>query len=143
MDEDGYIYIAGREKHMIKRGGENVFPDEVEAVIIRHGQVKEVAVLAVPDEVMGERVAAILAPAAGVAEIDLESVISQCREELADFKVPELVTVVEPELPKNNVGKMDVRGMRDGAAAGEYSFVNFRRGRIHREPGGENAVAST
>jgi acyl-CoA synthetase (AMP-forming)/AMP-acid ligase II len=128
LDEDGFLYISGRRKHMLKRGGENVFPNEVEAAIIRHPAVKEVIVVGVPDEVMGERVAALLAPQPGV-DLDAEDVVAYAAQRLADFKVPELVAVLAPELPKNSVGKVDLRGLQARARTDGFEFLEFRRGR--------------
>jgi len=128
LDEDGFLSISGRQKHMLKRGGENVFPNEVEAVIIRHPAVKEVIVVGVPDEVMGERVAALLSPQPG-ARLEPEEVVAICAEQLAEFKVPELVAVLEPELPKNSVGKVDLRGLHAKARDAGFEFLEFRRGR--------------
>jgi acyl-CoA synthetase (AMP-forming)/AMP-acid ligase II len=129
LDADGFLFISGRQKHMLKRGGENVFPNEVEAVIIRHPAVKEVIVIGVPDEVMGERVAAVLAPQPG-GELDAADVIAYCAQRLADFKVPELVAVLAPELPKNSVGKVDLRGLQARVRGEGFDFVEFRRGRL-------------
>src|SRR6202012_2233337 len=105
---EGYMWIVGRKKHMLKRGGENVFPDEVEAALIKHAAVREAIVVGVPDEVMGERVGAIVAAQPGT-DPDPAEVVASCRELLADFKPPEFVEIRAGELPKNSVGKVDAR----------------------------------
>ncbi|HVW46340.1 MAG TPA: AMP-binding protein [Solirubrobacterales bacterium] len=133
QDEDGYLWIVGREKQMIKRGGENVFPNEVEDVLSRHPQVAEAQVVGVPDEVMGERVCAIVSAPAGV-EVDDEGVIAYCREQMSDLKVPEYLVVLPGELPKNGIGKVDVRLLAERARGGALPLRDFRRGRARQRP---------
>ena len=97
MDEDGYVKITGRVKDMIIRGGENVYPREIEEFLYTHPEVSDVQVYGVPDEKYGEQVAAAVqlrrAPA-----LTAEEVRDYCRENIARFKVPEYVDFVE-ELP--------------------------------------------
>lgn len=117
MDEDGYVYLAGRKSDMIIRGGENIAPDEVEAVLYLHPAVEEAAVVGVPDEEWGERVAAVVVPKPG-AQVTTEELIAFCRQRLASFKKPEIVQFVS-ELPRNPMGKVlrrDLRVMLSGAA---------------------------
>lgn len=104
IDEDGYLFLAGRKDDMIIRGGENIAPAEVEAVLGAHPAVDEVAVIGVPDEEWGQRVGAcvVLRPGAGVTEADL---VEWCRERLASFKKPEVIRFFD-ELPKNPMGKI-------------------------------------
>lgn len=104
QDEDGYVYLAGRSTEMIIRGGENIYPLEVETVLVQHPAVREAAVLGVPDDRWGEVVAAFVTTYPGTT-VDLASVIEHCRENLAKYKVPALVRVVE-ELPRNAGGKV-------------------------------------
>jgi acyl-CoA synthetase (AMP-forming)/AMP-acid ligase II len=117
MDEDGYVYLEGRAKDFIKRGGEMVAPEEVENVIHAHAGVAECAVIGLPDEEWGERVVAIVVaePSATVTE---ESVKAECQEHLARFKRPEQVIVVDM-LPRNALGKVLKRELREryGAAS--------------------------
>ncbi|HVW46649.1 MAG TPA: AMP-binding protein [Solirubrobacterales bacterium] len=127
-DADGFLAIVGRKKHMLKRGGENVFPDEVEAALIRHPSVREAIVVGVPDEVMGERVGAIVASQAE-AVVEPGELVSACAGLLADFKVPEYVSVVDGELPKNAVGKVDARRLHEAAREGTIDWIDLRRGR--------------
>jgi acyl-CoA synthetase (AMP-forming)/AMP-acid ligase II len=105
IDEDGLLYIVDRKKDMINRGGENVYSIEVENVLSAAPGVGEAAVVAVPDEMMGEKVGAIIVPAAGRA-IDIGSVIGHCRRHLADFKVPQYVAIRDDPLPRNPGGKL-------------------------------------
>ena len=105
IDDDGLLYIVDRKKDMINRGGENVYSIEVENALAGAPGVGEAAVVAVPDEMMGEKVGAVIVPAAG-AELDVAAVIEHCRAELADFKVPQYVAVREDALPRNPGGKL-------------------------------------
>ena len=111
VDEDGYIYLEGRAKDFIKRGGEMVAPEEVENVIHAQDGVAECAVIGLPDETWGERVVAVvvLEPGADVTEA---SVMAVCRERLARFKRPEQVVVVDA-LPRNALGKVLKRELRE------------------------------
>ncbi len=103
-DEDGFVYIVGRKKEMIIRGGQNIYPREIEEVISRMKCVAEVAVIGVPDRLMGERVKAVVVarPGAAVSEDDVKR---HCAEHLAEYKVPRLVEFV-PVLPRNSTGKV-------------------------------------
>src|SRR5262245_33035701 len=110
IDEDGYVYVAGRKDDMIIRGGENIAPAEVETVLMSHPAVDEAAVLGAPDVEWGQRVAAfvVLRPGTSASDDDL---VSFCRERLASFKKPEIVRFVR-ELPKNQMGKVLRRDLR-------------------------------
>ena len=110
VDEEGYLYIAGRKDDMIIRGGENIAPAEVEAVLQSHPAVEEAAVIGVPDLEWGQRVAAFVVVRPGGA-VDGESLGTFCRDRLASFKKPELIQFVA-ELPKNPMGKILRRELR-------------------------------
>ncbi|MBD0323869.1 MAG: AMP-binding protein [Aldersonia sp.] len=104
VDEAGRVHIIDRIKDIINRGGENVSSVEVEAVLVTAPGVADAAVLAVPDEVMGEKVGAVLF---GDQEpIDVQAVLAHCRERLADFKIPQYAVVVDEALPRNPGGKL-------------------------------------
>ena len=105
VDEDGLVYIVDRLKDMINRGGENVYSLEVENVLAAAPGVFEVAVIGVPDEMMGEKVGAVLVPTPG-RELDTEAVLAFARDRLADFKVPQYVCVRADPLPRNPGGKV-------------------------------------
>jgi acyl-CoA synthetase (AMP-forming)/AMP-acid ligase II len=110
IDEDGYLYVAGRKDDMIIRGGENVAPAEVEAVLVSHPAVEEAAVVGVPDDEWGQRVTAFVALRPG-ATATAEDLGEFCRQRLASFKKPETFRFL-PELPKNPMGKILRRELR-------------------------------
>jgi acyl-CoA synthetase (AMP-forming)/AMP-acid ligase II len=104
LDEDGYLYIAGRKKEMIVRGGMNIYADDVEAVLQAHPAVVEAAVIGVPHEVLGEDIAAfvVLRPDEAVSAEEVRHFAAQ---QLADYKVPRQITFLA-ELPRNAGGKV-------------------------------------
>jgi acyl-CoA synthetase (AMP-forming)/AMP-acid ligase II len=104
VDEDGYIYLAGRKDDMIIRGGENIAPAEIEAVLQSHPEVEEVAVFGVPSEEWGQIVAAAVVPKQAGA-LSAEDLVTFCKERLASFKKPEKIVFL-PELPRNPLGKV-------------------------------------
>lgn len=104
-DDDGFLYMTGRYKEMYKSGGENVFMAEVEAVLIEHPAVTEVAIIGVRDARWGEVGRAVVVPAAG-SEVDLESIRQFCAPRLAKFKIPASVVVLDEPLPRNVTGKV-------------------------------------
>jgi long-chain acyl-CoA synthetase len=118
VDEDGLIYIADRAKDMINRGGENVYSIEVENALAGAPGVGECAVVGVPDEMMGEKVGAVVVPAPG-ADVDVSAVIAHVAEEIADFKVPQYMAVRGEPLPRNPGGKVLKAQLRDETDWGE------------------------
>ena len=112
IDADGLVYIVDRVKDMINRGGENVYCVEVENTLAGAPGVFEAAVVGVPDEVMGEKVGAVLVPAPG-SSIDVQAVQDYLRERIADFKVPQYIVVRSDPLPRNPGGKLLKRRVRD------------------------------
>ncbi len=111
MDEDGYIFLAGRARDFIKRGGEMISPEEVEQVLHSHPDIDEAAIIGVPDLDWGERVRALVVARPG-REVDESDVIEFCRQRMASFKKPESVVVLS-ELPRNPLGKVLKRVLRD------------------------------
>jgi acyl-CoA synthetase (AMP-forming)/AMP-acid ligase II len=105
IDDEGLVYIVDRRKDMINRGGENVYCVEVENALNLYAAVGEVAVLGVPDPMMGEKVGAVVVPMPG-EKMDVEELISFAREHLADFKVPQFVAIRDDPLPRNAGGKV-------------------------------------
>jgi long-chain acyl-CoA synthetase len=105
VDADGLLYVVDRIKDMINRGGENVYSIEVENVLAGAPGVGEAAVVAVPDEMMGEKVGAVIVPASAGA-LDVAAVLAHCRAHLADFKVPQYISAREDPLPRNPGGKL-------------------------------------
>jgi len=116
VDGAGRIHIVDRTKDIIIRGGENVSSLEVEGVLAAAPTVLEAAVIAVPDDVMGEKVGAVIF--GGGEEVDVDAVIAHCRANLADFKVPQYVTVVDEPLPRNAGGKLLKARLRETARWG-------------------------
>lgn len=104
FDGAGRVYVIDRLKDIINRGGENVSSVEVESVLLAAPNVADACVLAVPDDVMGEKVGAVLL--GGRQDIDVTAVIDYCNEHLSDYKVPQYVTVVSDPLPRNAAGKL-------------------------------------
>lgn len=103
-DADGYFYIEDRKKDMIKSGGENVYPREVEEVLLRHPKVKDAAVVGIPQELRGELIKAYVVLKDGETATSAD-LLEHCRRNLAKFKVPKRVEF-RSELPKTIVGKM-------------------------------------
>ena len=110
-DDDGYIFLSGRAKDFIKRGGEMIAPEEVEQIIMSHPSVDEAAIIGIPDIEWGERVRAIVVKKPG-AEVSMEDVVEHCRPRMAGFKRPEDVIFVA-ELPRNPMGKVLKRELRE------------------------------
>jgi len=110
FDEDGYLQIVDRIKDMIIRGGENVYPKEIENVLYAHEDVREAAVVGAPDPVLGEVPVAFVSLRIGAA-VTAADLGAHARTALASFKCPASITIVE-EIPKNPVGKMDKPALR-------------------------------
>ena len=110
MDEDGYIYLAGRADDMIIRGGENISPEEVEKVLNTHPQVEESAVIGVQDAEWGQQPRAIVVLKKGEA-VSAEEIMEYCQPRLAGFKRPRSVVFVEA-LPRNPMGKVLRKNLR-------------------------------
>ena len=104
MDDAGYLYLASRKSDMIIRGGENIYPVEIESVIAELPDVLEVAVFGAPDEHWGESVVAVVVPRAGVP-VNSVRLLDHCRRRLATYKVPSRVVELE-DLPKTSTGKV-------------------------------------
>lgn len=104
MDDEGYFYIVGRKKEMIILGGFNIYPQEIEGVLYEHPDVKEAAVVGLPDEEHGERVKAYVVPKDGKT-IDKEELRGYCYTKLTPYKVPKQFEV-RGSLPRNTVGKL-------------------------------------
>src|SRR4051794_3677427 len=118
IDDDGLLYIVDRKKDMINRGGENVYSIEVESALAGAPGVGEAAVIPVPDDMMGEKVGAVVVPAPG-AERDPAPIVAYVRERIADFKVPQYVAFRDEPLPRNPAGKVLKGQLRDETEWGE------------------------
>jgi acyl-CoA synthetase (AMP-forming)/AMP-acid ligase II len=110
IDDEGFITIKDRIKDMIISGGENIYPAEVENIILAHPAVTEVAVIGIPDEKWGEKTCAVIV--AGDGEVDAEAIISFCEEKLSRYKLPRRVEFVE-SIPRNPSGKILKRLLRE------------------------------
>jgi long-chain acyl-CoA synthetase len=109
LDEDGYLFLTDRKIDMIITGGANVYPAEVESVLIMHPSVADVAVFGVPDQEWGERVHAVVESEGSLGEAAL---VAYCRERLAHYKCPTSIDLVET-LPRDPNGKIRKRLLRD------------------------------
>jgi acyl-CoA synthetase (AMP-forming)/AMP-acid ligase II len=107
---DGNLRLVGRRTEMLIRGGYNVYPAEVEAVLGVHPAVKQVSVIGAPDEVLGEIIVAFVV-ADETASPDLEGLRAHCRRSLADYKVPDRLELIS-ELPTTPLGKVDTRALK-------------------------------
>lgn len=123
VDAEGFLYIVEREREMIKSGGNRVGAKEVEEVIAELTDVVEVAVVGVPDDILGEAIAAFVVPVRG-STLRPEDVRDHCGRRLPGFKVPEHVTFL-PQLPHNANGKVVKRELRK--AGGQEFGVNSQR----------------
>lgn len=103
LDKDGYLFITGRSKDLIIRGGVNVYPDEIEAVLVAHPAVKDVAVIGRPSTTLGETVVAFVT--ADEHAVDAASLAQHCDKSLASYKIPSEFHFVE-DLPRNSSGKI-------------------------------------
>jgi acyl-CoA synthetase (AMP-forming)/AMP-acid ligase II len=108
------VYISGRIKDMIIRGGNNIYAIDVEAVILEHPLVQEAAVIGVPHDVLGEDVGAFVVPKPG-AHIVTDDLLAFCAERLADYKRPRKLWFVD-ELPRNATGKVMKHKLRERAS---------------------------
>jgi long-chain acyl-CoA synthetase len=111
LDEDGYLFLTARSVEIIVSGGVNIYPAEVESVLLGHPAVRDAVVFGVPDEEFGERVKALVEPEPG-AHLDDEVLDAYCRTRLAGFKVPRSYDFVD-ELPREPTGKIAKQALRE------------------------------
>ncbi|GBC69234.1 Long-chain-fatty-acid--CoA ligase [archaeon HR01] len=118
MDEEGYFYFVERAKDIIKHKGFTIYPAEIENVLLESGEVKEAAVIGVPDKHVGEKVVAVVVPRSeSDKQILVEKLSKYCGERLAEYKRPHEI-IVTSELPKSAVGKVLRRKIREGLLHG-------------------------
>ncbi|VVD93689.1 long-chain fatty acid--CoA ligase [Pandoraea eparura] len=111
MDARGYVRLIDRKKDMILVSGFNVYPNEIEDVVMLHPGVREAAVVGVPDPVAGERVKLVVV--AKDSQLNADTLLAHCREHLTAYKVPRIVEFRQGELPKTTVGKILRRELRE------------------------------
>ncbi|MCK6439513.1 MAG: AMP-binding protein [Planctomycetes bacterium] len=121
VDADGFVRIRDRVKDMIIRGGENIYPREIDEVLYTHPEIENAATIGVPDKKYGEEVVSFVVlkggkiPRGADAKSTTASIIDYCRERLANFKVPKTIEFIT-EIPKGPTGKLLRRALRDMAA---------------------------
>ena len=115
MREDGYCNIVGRIKDMVIRGGENIYPREIEEFLYAHADIEDVQVIGVPDETYGEEVCAWIKLRAGADPLDADAVRAFCAGRLSHYKIPRYVMLVD-EFPMTVTGKIRKGQMREEAA---------------------------
>ena len=94
MDEDGFLYISGRKKELIKTGGENVYPAEVDSVLIAHPGIVDACIVGIPDDRWGEAVKAFIVLGPG-GSLSREDIVSWCREQIAGYKRPRYIEFID------------------------------------------------
>ena len=116
LDRDGYLYVLGRKDDMVKSGGFNVAPVEVEEVLLTHPAVEEAAVIGLPDERWGQRVAAIVRKRSGAA-LNEDDLVAFCRGRLAGYKIPRTIIFSAAPLPRNAMATVSRQALRAQYAA--------------------------
>jgi acyl-CoA synthetase (AMP-forming)/AMP-acid ligase II len=116
LDEEGFLYLADRAKDMIIRGGENIYPVEIENELLEHEAVQEVAAIGLPHERWGEEVAVVVHLHPG-ATADEDSLVEFARSRLAAYKVPTKVFISDQPLPRNATNKILKRELKEGLLA--------------------------
>ncbi|MHB1404662.1 MAG: AMP-binding protein [Desulfitobacteriaceae bacterium] len=113
IDDDGFIMIAGRKKDIIIRGGQNIYPGEIENALMSHPKVSNVAVVAMPDRIMGEKACAFVIPAERQDLLTFEEMLDYLRtKKLANYKLPERLEIVET-FPLASESKINKKGLRE------------------------------
>jgi O-succinylbenzoic acid--CoA ligase len=113
LDADGYLYVLDRRDDLIVTGGENVYPAEVEAVLLCHPAIAEVGVVGIADVTWGQRVVAVARLGDGAAGLDTAALTALCRSRLAGYKVPREIRLVTEPLPRTASGKLRRVALRD------------------------------
>ena len=115
LDEDGHLFLTERMKDLIIRGGENVYPSDVETVLRDHYAVREISVVGIPHELYGEEVVAVVVKKPDI-EVSEEELLDYCRENLAPYQVPSRIifTTILPKTPMGKVRKRDLRNQVGG-----------------------------
>jgi fatty-acyl-CoA synthase len=116
FDEEGFLFVAGRKKDMVKSGGISIYPLEIESVLYQHPAVLEAAVIGVPDPQWGEALKAVIVVKNG-AEISTDQLLGFCKDKLSSYKVPKSM-VFAHSLPHTEVGKVNKVKLREIILAG-------------------------
>jgi fatty-acyl-CoA synthase len=113
LDDEGFLYLSGRRGQTIISGGVNIYPREVEDVVVLHPAVADVAVIGIPDDEFGERVLGVVAVTEGVTPSDdlAASIVDHCRARLAHHKCPRSIDFVD-RVPRSDAGKVLVTELR-------------------------------
>jgi acyl-CoA synthetase (AMP-forming)/AMP-acid ligase II len=114
VDEDGFVWITDRTADLVVSGGVNIYPAEVERVLLAHQGVEDVAVFGVPVEDLGEELRALVVV---TGDVTADELLALCRSELAGFKCPRRLDLVDA-LPRTTMGKLDKRVLRERYGAG-------------------------
>jgi acyl-CoA synthetase (AMP-forming)/AMP-acid ligase II len=118
MDTEGYLFLAGRLKEIINRGGEKISPREIDEVLLDHPAVAQVCTFAMPHERLGEEVAAAVVLVEGLAPVGERELRDFCTGKLADFKIPRKVVILS-EIPKGATGKIQRIGLAEKLGLGK------------------------
>jgi len=111
QDKEGFFYYSGRKKDMIIRGGENIFPDEIDAIVNQHPKVMESTAFGVSDPIMGEEVLTLVVLVPG-EEMEFDELRSHCEKSLADYKIPKYMKIIN-EIPKTSTMKVNKKVLRE------------------------------
>jgi long-chain acyl-CoA synthetase len=111
LDADGYLFLCDRRRDMVISGGVNIYPSEIEDVLVRHPAVRDCAVFGIPDPEYGEALAAVIQPTPGTA-LSAEEIRDHLRKHLAAYKLPRVVEFRD-ELPREDTGKIFKRKLRE------------------------------
>jgi long-chain acyl-CoA synthetase len=120
IDGDGFLYITGRTKELVIRGGENIYPGEIENVAYRHEAVQEAVVFGVDDPLMGEELALVCFLRPGAA-LDADGLRRHLSERLAAYKVPKHIAIAKVPLPRNASDKLHKLNVKAAFLAGQYA----------------------
>ena len=114
IDEDGYLFLRDRKIDMIISGGANIYPAEIESVLLSYPKVGDAAVFGIPNDDWGEEVKAVIEPAEGVEANDelAQEILAHCADKLAKFKTPKSIDFTN-EMPRDPNGKLYKRKLRD------------------------------
>ena len=111
LDEDGFLFLRDRKIDMIISGGANIYPAEIESVLLTHPKVGDAAVFGIPDDEYGERIAAVVEPRTG-ASLTADDVLAHLRPRLANYKLPARIEF-RSDLPREDSGKIFKRRLRE------------------------------